>query len=162
MVLRRLALRLEQLVVAGIAALGSPVDLAVVEGVQTPDAKMGGKLRRLGQLDGVVTVLMAVLLGALAMQEGVQLRPEVAAVVRVADAKDEGVLLVLRLRPQDVPSMVVARVLDVELSVVDRALVADADMDRLLMRGRSCQRERHRDDQKSACSCRGEYHHPPR
>ena len=107
-----------------------------------------------------VVAMMAVLPGALAVQADVQLRLEVAAIVRVADAKDEGVLLVVWFRPPKMTSVERALFLYIELSKVDRALPAPADMDRLT--GGSGQRKRDREDDKKACGGQSEYQHPPR
>jgi hypothetical protein len=153
--------RLFQLVVAGEAPKGNPVELAIVDGFASADTDMSDALRPLlGQLDRAVAVMMAVLPGALAVQADVQLRLEVAAIVRVADAKDEGVLLVVWFRPPKMTSVERALFLYIELSKVDRALPAPADMDRLT--GGSGQRKRDREDDKKACGGQSEYQHPPR
>jgi hypothetical protein len=132
-----LLLLLEELVVTLQAGVGRVVDLAVIDRVQSADTKMEPiLLQRLGQLDLAVTVLVAALAGAIVVEEGVQLGPEAAAVVRIADAESDDVVLVLRLRPAEVQYVPPTLFAEVELTGVDSVQLADADVYIPLMVGR--------------------------
>jgi hypothetical protein len=97
---------------------------------------------------------------ALALLAGVQLGVELAAVVRVALAEDP-LAVPVRLIPLDVLYVGTAETLlrDVELVVVDRLLLADADGDVRAATGSEC--KRCREDGASACSGTGEYEKSP-